>query len=80
MLNISFSEGSGSTGGLVFGIPLTQCVENDRIARAAGVSPFRSNTELTRCSDEASNMNRHGSRSSFSSLVDATRNDVVSIP
>lgn len=49
-------------GGLVFGIPLSQCVENDRIARiAAG--------EVTDvgCLSRSS---RHGSRTSFSSLIE----------
>lgn len=72
-----FLDGKGASGGLVFGIPLTQCVENDRIARAAGASPYRSNAELTGCGNEPSSMNRHGSRSSFSSLIDSTRNDEV---
>lgn len=49
------------------------------MARAAGASPFRSNAELTGCGDEPSNMHRHGSRSSFSSLIDAARNDEVGI-
>lgn len=72
-----FSDGKSATAGLVFGIPLSQCVENDRISRAAGASPFRSNAELTAYGDESSTMNRHGSRSSFSSLIDSTRNDEV---
>lgn len=49
-------------GGLVFGIPLSQCIENDRIARiAAG--------EVTDvgCLSRSS---RHGSRTSFSSLIE----------
>lgn len=49
-------------GGLVFGIPLSQCIENDRIARiAAG--------EVTDvgCLNRSS---RHGSRTSFSSLIE----------
>ncbi|XP_012234296.1 uncharacterized protein [Linepithema humile] len=49
-------------GGLVFGIPLLQCIENDRIARiAAG--------EVTDvgCLSRSS---RHGSRTSFSSLIE----------
>lgn len=77
--NILFSDGKGASGGLVFGIPLMQCVQNDRLARATGDSPFRSNAELTGCGDEPSNMNRHGSRSSFSSLIDSTRNDEVCV-
>ncbi|XP_011870512.1 PREDICTED: uncharacterized protein LOC105563497 [Vollenhovia emeryi] len=49
-------------GGLVFGIPLSQCIENDRITRiAAG--------EVTDvgCLSRSS---RHGSRASFSSLIE----------
>lgn len=49
-------------GGLVFNIPLSQCIENDRIARiAAG--------EVTDvgCLSRSS---RHGSRTSFSSLIE----------
>ncbi|KAJ8919389.1 hypothetical protein NQ315_016482 [Exocentrus adspersus] len=62
----------GSSGGLVFGIPLTQCVENDRLTRAAtGTSPFRSRAELAGSEDHAT-IQRHGSRSSFSSLIDRT--------
>nr|XP_023030113.1 uncharacterized protein LOC111518025 [Leptinotarsa decemlineata] len=69
-------DGSNATGGLVFGIPLTQCVENDRLSRiAAGSSPFRSRAELSGTTDEPANMGRHGSRSSFSSLIDSPRGD-----
>ncbi|XP_076175535.1 rho GTPase activating protein at 102A isoform X3 [Ptiloglossa arizonensis] len=53
-----------SSGGLVFGIPLSQCLENDRIARiAAG--------EVTDvgCLSRSS---RHGSRTSFTSLIEPT--------
>lgn len=49
-------------GGLVFGIPLSQCIENDRIARiAAG--------EVTDVGCLSRN-SRHGSRTSFSSLIE----------
>ncbi|KAG5885856.1 hypothetical protein JTB14_035876 [Gonioctena quinquepunctata] len=69
-------DGGGSAGGLVFGIPLTQCVENDRLSRAAvGSSPFRSRVELSGTADEPANIGRHGSRSSFSSLIDSPRSD-----
>ncbi|CAG9836206.1 unnamed protein product [Diabrotica balteata] len=69
-------ENSGSQGGLVFGISLAQCVENDRLTRAAaGTSPFRSRGELSGSGDEPSKIGRHGSRSSFSSLIDSPRND-----
>lgn len=64
-------------GGLVFGIPLTQCVENDRLSRAAaGTSPFRSRGEL---SEEPATIGRHGSRASFSSLFDAPREEVINV-
>ncbi|XP_011162524.2 uncharacterized protein LOC105197720 isoform X2 [Solenopsis invicta] len=55
-------EKEKDVGGLVFGIPLSQCIENDRIARiAAG--------EVTDvgCLSRSS---RHGSRTSFSSLIE----------
>ncbi|XP_018580039.1 uncharacterized protein LOC108917763 isoform X2 [Anoplophora glabripennis] len=68
----SDKEKDGNAGGLVFGIPLTQCVENDRITRAAaGSSPFRSRAELAGVEEQAT-IQRHGSRSSFSSLIDRT--------
>lgn len=61
----------------MFGIPLTQCVENDRLSRAAsGTSPFRSRGELSGSVDEPATIGRHGSRASFSSLFDATREEV----
>jgi hypothetical protein len=67
-----------TTGGLVFGIPLTQCVENDRLSRAAArTSPFRSGAELSGCAEEPATIGRHGSRSSFSSLIEAPRGDEV---
>nr|XP_968130.4 PREDICTED: uncharacterized protein LOC656511 [Tribolium castaneum] len=66
----------GSAGGLVFGIPLTQCVENDRLTRAAArTSPFRSGAELSGSTEEPATMGRHGSRSSFSSLIEAPQGD-----
>lgn len=49
-------------GGLVFGIPLSQCIENDRIARIAAGEVTDVGC-LSRCS-------RHGSRTSFSSLIE----------
>ncbi|XP_047360331.1 uncharacterized protein LOC124953262 [Vespa velutina] len=52
-----------SPGGLVFGIPLPQCLENDRIARIAA-GEVADVGSLTRSS-------RHGSRTSFSSLIEA---------
>lgn len=72
-----FSDGAPA-GGLVFGIPLTQCVENDRLSRAAaGTSPFRSRGELSGSHEEPVTIGRHGSRASFSSLFDAPRGDEV---
>ncbi|RZC43330.1 RhoGAP domain containing protein, partial [Asbolus verrucosus] len=65
-----------SPGGLVFGIPITQCVENDRLSRAAvRTSPFRSRAELSGSAEEPATIGRHGSRSSFSSLIEAPRGD-----
>ncbi|XP_014473881.1 PREDICTED: uncharacterized protein LOC106744012 [Dinoponera quadriceps] len=49
-------------GGLVFGIPLPQCIENDRIARISA-GEIADVGSLTRSS-------RHGSRASFSSLIE----------
>lgn len=78
-LNSSFLFTESSTsGGLVFGIPLPQCVENDRLSRvAAGASPFRSRGDLSGSGDEPT-IGRHASRASFSSLIDAPRGDDVS--
>ncbi|KAL1509148.1 hypothetical protein ABEB36_003933 [Hypothenemus hampei] len=60
-----------STGGLVFGIPLTQCVENDRIRGV--ISP---RTDLGHGStEERTTIARHGSKTSFSSLIDSPRTD-----
>ncbi|XP_054265892.1 uncharacterized protein LOC128988541 [Macrosteles quadrilineatus] len=50
-------------GGLVFGIPLGQCVENERLARSKGDSLLGDDSDLRRKS-------HHGSRSSFSSLIE----------
>ena len=54
-------------GGMVFGIPIGQCLENDRLSRIQrGGSPGR---------DEPSELRRkshHGSRTSFSSLIETT--------
>lgn len=59
-----FADGGG---GMVFGIPISQCLENDRLSRIQhGGSPGR---------DEPSELRRkshHGSRSSFSSLIETT--------
>ena len=51
-----------SSGGLVFGIPLAQCLENDRLARIAS-GEIADVGSLARSS-------RHGSRSSFTSLIE----------
>jgi hypothetical protein len=51
-------------GGMVFGIPIGQCLENDRLSRIQrGGSPER---------DELRRKSHHGSRSSFSSLIETT--------
>ncbi|KAL0112005.1 hypothetical protein PUN28_013320 [Cardiocondyla obscurior] len=50
-------------GGLVFGVPLSQCVENDRIARIAAGEEAADIGCLSRSS-------RNGSRASFSSLLE----------
>lgn len=63
-------------GGMVFGIPISQCVENDRISRSSGqTSPFRSRPEVS--AEEPAMIRRHGSRSSFTSLIEASRADEV---
>lgn len=91
----SSGSGSGTSGsGLVFGIPLNQCIENDRLARVArSNSPLRSSrSELYSSGDVISSsestvsklttrrQSHHGSRTSFSSLIDtgASRADDVS--
>uniref|UniRef100_A0A0C9QV41 Arhgap6 protein n=1 Tax=Fopius arisanus TaxID=64838 RepID=A0A0C9QV41_9HYME len=51
-----------STGGLVFGIPISQCLENDRLARIA-TGEVVDVGSLSRSS-------RHGSRASFTSLIE----------
>lgn len=56
---------TGEGGGLVFGIPLGQCVENERLARAKGDALLGEDAELRRKS-------HHGSRSSFSSLIESS--------
>nr|XP_012135089.1 PREDICTED: uncharacterized protein LOC100875555 [Megachile rotundata] len=53
-----------SSGGLVFGIPLSQCLENDRIARIAA-----GEVSDVGCLSRSS---RHGSRTSFTSLIEPT--------
>lgn len=53
-----------SPGGLVFGIPLSQCLENDRIARIAA-----GEVSDVGCLSRSS---RHGSRTSFTSLIEPT--------
>lgn len=65
---------SESSGGLVFGIPLSQCLENDRIARIAA-----GEVSDVGC---LSRNSRHGSRTSFTSLIEPTvaaKTDEVSI-
>lgn len=69
----SDKDGSNANGGLVFGIPLTQCIENDRLSRTA----FRSRSDFVSSPEEGSSMARHGSRTSFSSLIDSPRGDEI---
>lgn len=57
---------------MVFGIPLTQCVENDRLSRLAS-------RDAGSTSDEPAPIARHGSRTSFNSLFDAPRGEEVSV-
>lgn len=63
-----------STGGLVFGIPISQCLENDRLARIAAGEVVD-----VGCLSRSS---RHGSRASFTSLIEtpttASKTDEVS--
>lgn len=68
-----FSDG-GAVGGLVFGIPLIQCVENDRLSRLSSRGG-----DVGSASDEPAPIARHGSRTSFNSLFDAPRGEEVSI-
>ncbi|XP_022901531.2 uncharacterized protein [Onthophagus taurus] len=63
----SDKEKDGNAG-LVFGIPLSQCIKNDRQSR------FQNRGGEYSGSDEPK-LGRHGSRASFSSLIDATRTD-----
>lgn len=73
---------SSTSGGLVFGIPLSQCVENDRLSRGSTVMhPFRRNPDemCGESGDESTTMGRNDSRASFSSLIDPTRVDEVNI-
>lgn len=62
---------NNSSAGLVFGIPLSQCVDNDRLSKSSSAGS-------TMRSDEP-NFGRPCSRASFSSLIDAARDEEVSI-
>lgn len=56
-------------GGMVFGVPLGQCVENERVARSGKVvDPLRG--EVDSEDTELRRKSHHGSRSSFTSLID----------
>ncbi|VEN64394.1 unnamed protein product [Callosobruchus maculatus] len=68
---------AASQGGLVFGIPLTQCVENDRLNK--GLKPFRSKSEIVEGVKDIGIGRRHSSRSSLSSLIDPPRNENESL-
>lgn len=72
LINFDLVSDGGAGGGLVFGIPLNQCVENDRL-RSTG------RTDLVHSPEERPTIARHGSRSSFSSLIDSPRGDEVKI-
>lgn len=55
-------------------------MENDRLSRtASSTSPFRSRGDLPGSGEEPATIGRHGSRASFSSLIEAPRGDDVSI-
>ena len=73
-----------TTGGMVFGVPLSQCIENERLTRNSSCSnvmmsfknknltfPYDSDTELKK-------KTYHGSRTSFSSLIEPRPQDEVS--
>lgn len=63
------STESSSSGGMVFGIPLGVCVENEK-----------ARTSLRSSDDhELRRKSHHGSRGSFSSLIESTRPDEVKI-
>lgn len=53
-------------GGMVFGVPLGQCVENERLVRCGKVDPL-----LRDDSEELRRKSHHGSHSSFTSLVES---------
>lgn len=63
----------GSGGGLVFGIPLSQCVENERVCRNTSSNISFKNKDSTFPDDSDLELRRkshHGSRTSFSSLIE----------
>nr|CAD7425497.1 unnamed protein product [Timema monikensis] len=63
---------SSNATGLVFGIPISQCLENDRLLRnSRGESSYRSRSEVEEPS-ELCRKSHHGSRSSFSSLIETS--------
>ncbi|KAK5643976.1 hypothetical protein RI129_007821 [Pyrocoelia pectoralis] len=61
----------GATTGLVFGIPLSQCVDNDRLSRSSTAATSRD------LSGDESNLRRNNSRASCTSLVDTTKDDEI---
>lgn len=69
-------DGSTPVGGLVFGISLAQCVENDRISRGStGCNSLRSR-EVSGVEGTAPGPpGRVGSTASFNSLIDAQIRD-----
>ncbi|XP_051176050.1 uncharacterized protein LOC127291164 isoform X2 [Leptopilina boulardi] len=58
------NEEKESRGGLVFGIPLSQCLENDRIAKI--------NSEKSSISGCINKADKYGSRVSFTSVAEAS--------
>ncbi|KAL0268144.1 UNVERIFIED_CONTAM: hypothetical protein PYX00_010199 [Menopon gallinae] len=66
--------GGGGGSGLVFGIPLGQCVENEKVCRTTNSSITLKSKDTTFPDDTELELRRkshHGSRTSFSSLTDA---------
>lgn len=67
----------------MFGVPLSQCVENERVSRHSVASAaFRGSCDPTFPDDAELGLRRkshHGSRSSFSSLIEPRIFDEVGI-
>lgn len=73
-----------SGGGQVFGIPIDQCVSNERErARLQQQQSQSGNEDIQSDNGESTQVLRkssHGSRTSFSSLIEGFKFDKVSIP